>query len=433
MSLKNLYLTIPVGESIRDYLVLGIVHKLLALLPNFRIVILTPSYNVPTFHDLCPKDDRLVLRRMELPVSNGNGRLIHWRRRLLRRRSAIRFMIDWESRRLKLPNYLISTFQEFPPSLVVTTHPLTSYDYEIVMWARRQGVQTLGVVKSWDNLAKGLFSSPPHRLSVWNAVNKEEAVQLLGYRPEEVVINGPPSFDAYYDPAYKIEKNEFFASLGLDPSRPLIVLATSGVLDKKYYCRDETHLVDDVLRMLRSSDILKSAQLVIRLHPVSHLEYFWKYWNCPNIKFSFASYMPGIMWYPSHQDLLQQANLLRYANVVITPGSSWVLEAAAFDTPTVAAMYSDLQPEHIAAQFGWALDRHFKPLAQNNWVPITRSYEETRTAIEEAFTSPEKHADARQAIVENYIYYRDGASCQRVAQWIADSAKTTTAAKPAGL
>ncbi len=433
MTLKNAYLTIPVGESIRDYLVLGIVSKLLVLLPDFRIVILTPSYNVPTFRDLCPRDDRLVLRRMELSVSNGNGRLIHWRRRFLRRRAVIRSAIQWESRRLELPNYLASTFEEFPPSLVVSTHPLPSYDYDIIMGARRQGVQTVGVVKSWDNLAKGLFSSPPHRLSVWNAINKEEAINLLGYRADEVVINGPPSFDAYYDEAYKIEKTEFFASLGLDPSRPLIVLATSGVLDKKYYCRDETHLVDDVLKMIGSSDVLKSAQLVIRLHPVSHLEYFWKYWNCPNIKFSFASYMPGIMWYPSRQDLLEQANLLRYANVVITPGSSWVLEAAVFDTPTVAAVYSDLQPEHIAAQFGWALERHFKPLARNNRVPITRSYEETLRAVEEAFTKREKYAKARQALAQDYVYYRDGACSQRVAQWIAESAVTSKPGKPVGL
>ena len=43
MPLKNLYLTIPVGETVRDFLVLGTVGRLLDLLPDFRIVILSPS------------------------------------------------------------------------------------------------------------------------------------------------------------------------------------------------------------------------------------------------------------------------------------------------------------------------------------------------------------------------------------------------------
>jgi hypothetical protein len=432
MSLKNLYLTIPVGQSIRDYLVLGIVQRLLALLSDFRIVLLTPSYNVPEFRELCPKDERLVIRRMELVVSNGNGRLIHWRRKLFRSRASIRWMINLEASRVKLAPYLASTFEEFPPTLVVTTHPLTSYDYEIVMEARRRAVQTVGVVKSWDNVGKG-FCTPPHRLSVWNSVNKEEAVRLLGYLPEEVDINGPPSFDPYYDPAYKISRCRFFNSLGLDPARHLIVLATSGVGNKTYYCRDETHLVDDLLKMIGTSDVLKSAQLVIRLHPVSRLEHFWKYWNVPDIKFSFASYMPGITWYPSRKDLIEQAALLRYGTVIVTPGSSWTLEAAAFDTPTVAPAYSDFQPDHASAQFGWALDRHFKPIATNNWVPLTHSYQETRKEIEEAFTNRDKYSGGRKAIVENYICYQDGRSCQRVAQWIADIAHNVQLGKTTGL
>jgi hypothetical protein len=104
-----------------------------------------------------------------------------------------------------------------------------------------------------------------------------------------------------------------------------------------------------------------------------------------------------------------------------------------FETPTVVPVYSDLQPDHAAAQYDqWALARHFKPLVENKWVPITRSYGETRTAIEEALIQPNKYASGRQAIIDNYVYYRDGDSCQRVAAWIADIAKTAQPGKPRG-
>jgi hypothetical protein len=431
MSLQNLYLTIPVGQSVRDFLILGTVQRLLDLLPDFHIVILTPSYNVPEFRELCPKHERLLVRRMELPVGSRNWRLTYWRKKL-RNRTAVRVMLEWELRRLRLPEYLTSTFQQLPPSLVVSTHPLLSYDYDVVMWARRLRVQTLGVVKSWDNMFKGL-SAHSHLLSVWNPVNKKEAIQRLGYRPDEVEINGSPSFDVYYDPAYSLPRHEACVSLALDPSRPVITLATAGMLDKGFYGRDETHLVEDILRMMGESAVLQGAQLVIRLHPTSRLEFFWKYWHHPNITFSFASYMPGLMWCPTREDLIEQTNLLRHSDVIVTPASSWVLEAAIFDTPTVVPVYSDLQPTHATALFdSWTLARHYKPLVENKWVPITRSYDDTRMAIEEALTTPRNDADGRKALVDNYVYYRDCDSSRRIARWIANIAHTTQPGRPRG-
>jgi hypothetical protein len=157
-------------------------------------------------------------------------------------------------------------------------------------------------------------------------------------------------FDAYYHQAYEVAREEVMASMGLDPTRPLITVATGGTYDRGFYGRDETHLVEDVLRMIHESEVLRGAQPVIRLRPVSHLEFFWKYWNRPEIKISFASTMPTIEWCPNRQDLIEQINLLRHSDVINTPRSSWVLEAAIFDRPTVVPVYSDRQPEHAAAR-----------------------------------------------------------------------------------
>lgn len=431
MSLRNLYLTIPVGQSVRDILILGTADRLLDCLPDFRVVILSPSYKVPEFLELCPKHERAVVRRTEVPVGGNNWRLIHWRKRL-HHRLAIKLMLQWETRRVRLPRYLAATFEEFPPSLVVSTHPMLYHDYEVVIWARRQGIQTIGAVKSWDNIQKGI-SSHCHLLSVWNPVNKEEATRLLGYRPEEVTINGTPSFDPYYHPAYEVGREEAITTLGLNPSRPIITLATSGPLDKEFYGRDETHLVDDILRMIQESPILRSAQLVIRLHPESHLECFWKYWNRPDIKISFASIMPGVRWCPNQQDLIEQVNLLRHSDVILTPGSSWVLEAAIFDTPTIVPTYSDLQPDHAAAQIvRWTLARHYKQLVEKKWVSVTRSFQETKTALEDAFTNPKQYAAGRKSIVDQYVYHSDSRSSQRVAEWIANVARTVKPGRPRG-
>src|SRR5688500_18084948 len=119
--IQNLYLTVPVGQSVRDFLILGVIDRLLDLLPDYRVVILSPSYNVPEFIELCPKHERAVVRRMELPVGGDNWRLIHWRRKLHSRLGMV-CMLQWETRCLRLPDYLSDVYEELPPSVVVSTH-----------------------------------------------------------------------------------------------------------------------------------------------------------------------------------------------------------------------------------------------------------------------------------------------------------------------
>jgi len=414
----NIFLTIPQGQCIRDFLILGIVDHLLELLPDCQIVILTPAYKVHSFLDMCSRS-RVRVRRMETPTSPGRNARLYAIRRRLHSRAAIRLLLALETRRFQPPGYLLETFHEFQPGLVVSTHPMPTHDYDVIMTARKLGTQTLGVVKSWDNLGKGL-TSRPHLLSVWNAVNRDEAISLQGYATSEITINGAPSFDPYFDACWMKPREDFLRSLGLDPSRPVITYATSGVYDMQYYGRDETFLADDLLRMFSETIELRDAQLIIRLHPGSQLQYFWRFRERENVVFSFASYMPTIGWYTSREDILHQTNLLKHSDVIVTPGSSWAIEAAIFDTPTVVPVYSDIQPAHAQAQFDdYTLAKHFRPLAENNWVPICRSYDQTRGEIVDALTKRDKYAAGRKAIVDNYVCYQDAKSCQRVAEWIA--------------
>lgn len=64
--------------------------------------------------------------------------------------------------------------------------------------------------------------------------------------------------------------------------------------------------------------------------------------------------------------------------------------------------------------------RHFRPLEQNDWVPIVRSEQELAQAMVQALQDPTWYREGRKAIVENYVPFRDGRSGQRVAQFIAD-------------
>ena len=417
----TIFLTVPEGASLRDFLVLGVVDRLLDLLPEAQLVLLSPAYAAPEFLEICPKE-RVQVRRMDVFTGVRHLERLVIRRRRLSKRLAIRLSLALEARLYRPPAELLETFREFKPSLVVSTNPMPFHDYQVITTARKLGIQTLGVVRSWDNLIKGLISRP-HLLSVWNPVNRDEALSLQGFNTDEVEINGASSFDPHYDSCWSMPREAFLESLGLDPSRPVITYATGGVYDQQYLGRDETHLADDLLRMFADTSELHGAQLIIRLHPTSRLEHFWRLRSRKDVVLSFASYMPTIGWYADRKDILHQVNLLKHSDVIVTPASSWAVESAISDTPVVVPIYSDLQPDHARAQFDPTLVNHFRPLAENNWVPICRSYEETRREILDALTRPGKYASGRKAIVDNYVYYRDANSSQRVVEWIAKNSR----------
>jgi len=289
------------------------------------------------------------------------------------------------------------------------------------MAAVRYGIPTLGIVNSWDNLRKRITQWADH-LSVWNRINYEEALQMNGYRPEQVTINGPVSFDPFYQERWWDAREKTGMQLGMDPQKRWIVYATSGVYNMEYYGRDETWLVHEIEGWMERNPALKNTQLLIRLHPLSRrIDFEPLKARYPDIRFSYGGYLPGIGWYTDKEDYRLQINILKHADVIITPGSSWTIEAAIMDTPVVVPVYSTLQPEHAAAQFDrYTLARHFKPILQNQWVPITRTAEETEREVAHALEDPDSGKGLRKELVDNYVQYQDGKASERVARWMAN-------------
>src|SRR6185436_7009240 len=105
-------------------------------------------------------------------------------------------------------------------------------------------VPTLGSVRSWDNILKHLRTRP-QALTVWNALNAREAVEIDRFRPEQVTEVGAPQLDGYFSEGLTSLSKE---DLGLDPRKKVLLLATSSFT----YDSDQTYLVDMLLAAIRA-------------------------------------------------------------------------------------------------------------------------------------------------------------------------------------
>lgn len=299
--------------------------------------------------------------------------------------------------------------------LAVLTHPMFHTEFPVFRAAVELNIPTLGVLRSWDNLYKGLRIMPD-TLAVWNDVNGEEAVRLMGYEPERVRAIGGAQFDPYFAHDAVWTRDQFANHFHLDPSRPIILLATLGAFLHLY---DETYLMNWLLGEIDNGNIPGRPQIVIRLHPASKLEYFQKYLAHPDVRISFIQdYIPSLGWTMKRSDVVDVANLLRYVDLVISPGSTITIESAIFDTPTVVPLFHTYQPELGKRQYDFHLSNHFKRLRELDLVPFVYTPDELLRAVNHALADKSWYRDKRTQLVKDYINFIDGNSTRRLVELI---------------
>jgi hypothetical protein len=156
---------------------------------------------------------------------------------------------------------------ERQPDLVLVT-PLVeigSWQPDYLRSAREQGVRTALLVHSWDNLTnKGLIRESPDLVAVWNAAQKQEAVELHGQASERVVVTGAVSYDHWFGWQPGRDGAAFRARVGLPVERAYVLYLCSS----SFIAPDEAGYVQRWLAGLRSwGGVLGEVGVLVRPHP----------------------------------------------------------------------------------------------------------------------------------------------------------------------
>lgn len=416
--MRNVYIAISEGNVYRDLVRLGMLKHLLDTVPDMRVILLTQAWAVKEVQEETRHERVIVARHDWFTPRRLHAYLMEFRR-MQSRRFMIDFFLKLEDLAAPEPTGIKELFSKYPPSLVVSTHPLERWEWDLICTSRKWGVHTAGVVKSWDNVLRHPYTRA-EKISVWGKTNYREALGVEKYREGDVRMVGSAAFDRYFTPDVIKPREEFWRSKGLDPSRPIILFGTAGVFSGDW---DETFMMDLLLEMTEQADDLKDVQFVCRLHPCSRLQYFWQYMNHPRVVISFGSYVKTLGWCMTRDEVDEMANMLCHADAVITPASTLTIEGPVFDTPTIVTLFSTVRPDlHAkATEAGW-LRMHFKPIVQNDWAPLARSPEELLGMMRKALKDRSWYRGGRKKLVEEYVTFTDGKSYQRVARFIDDLA-----------
>lgn len=408
---RRVAISITEGRSVRDLFYNGLLDDFLGA--GHCVTVFTEAVTVPRFTEEWSRPGVEFAPLLPCEPTSQRSRAFWMRRRVARlgSRAALDAWLALEERRYyPVRREYVERFRSERPALLLTTHSHLHREGELIRAAKSLGIPVLGVVRSWDNVYKGIRSRP-ERLAVWNEINRREVIELEGYAPADVEVIGPAQFDPYFAPDTVWPRERLFDHFKLDPARPVIVFASPGY----FHGIDETVWMDDLVAALDAGALEGRPQIICRLHPWSRLEHFQRYAAHPDVRLSHVErYWPALSWYMTRDDVVLVANMLRHADAVVTPASTITLEAAIFDRPTVVSIYHTYQPEAAGDFYGRAFGMHFKRIRELDLVPVVGRREDLAPSINRCLREPGWYREQRARMVRDYVTYTDGRSTRRL-------------------
>jgi len=324
---------------------------------------------------------------------------------------------DW----LTLGGRYRELFHREPPDVLVT--PTTGiYFGEGPLMARAdtRGVPILAVDLSWDHFTTK--TAPLRRvagLSVWNETMKCQAIELHGYRAEQVCVAGVPQFDLYADPAIYQPRDQFLRALGADPAKKLVTLTTIPPVLYAFHAE----VIDDLLAAIGGGQLGCPAQLLVRVHPRDDVSQYRRFQTQPDVivekPFHETIVAEGSNVDPSFSDRVHLANTLKHSDVIVNVASTIAIEAAIADTPVVNIAFDG----HDAREFLDSARRyyeytHYKPLVQAGAVRVAETSGRMVELVREYLAQPERDREGRRRAVAEQCTRVDGRASERVAEFV---------------
>ena len=425
--MKTIFISVQTGMVVRDLLRCGPLQRILEH-PDARVVLLTAGVRDPAFVAEFGSERVSIVPQQPYAPSTMVWRLMSRRWRHARSAAMADVIHRLEERLIPVPSAYEQLFREYRPAVVVSGDPLRPGDANLIAAARRHGVPSLGSVRSWDNLQKHLRTRAD-TLTVWNAMNAREAVEVDHFRPAQITQVGAPQLDVYITHGTAHSSARAFAndrqgstdhslaeSLGLDPRKKTLLLATSSFT----YESDQTYLVDMFLEAIRTREIRHPLQIVLRLHPDDRVGRYMKYRHAPEVILDVPErYLATLGWTMTCSDLERTRALLEHADVMVNFATTLTLEAAITDTPSLLVAFSPIDPDEMRRYVvGLHFHMHYKALVERDLVPIAWDRSQLVSWINRYLDDPGLYRAQRASIVREWVQFIDGQSGRRLGDTI---------------
>lgn len=321
-------------------------------------------------------------------------------------------------------NYAAELFNTYKPDVLFAPGMFSPEDCRLLKQAKKRGVKTIATAKSWDVLTTKAFTRvQADRLLVFNEFNRREAIALGDYAPERVTVTGFPQFDVYAHPEAFSSQDDFYARIGADPEKHVVLIAVPGDW-KTPHTRE---IMAELDRRIEAGRFPVPLQILARFHPKypdasegMQLKHF--IFNRPGTHFSEkreftidVGVSGSFSWTFTDMDIRHLADSMKYSDIVINTESTLTLDASANDTPVILIGYDGDAKLPYWDQVARVYEReHYTHVTDTGAAVLVKSHDELEAAITRFLTDREYKRSEREQLKRDMLFKIDGRAAERV-------------------
>lgn len=337
------------------------------------------------------------------------------------------YLLRWLARFRAFSSATKTLFLNEKPDLLFATDVYSDLDLEVISAARALRLKTVGMVRSWDNLgAGGLMQIVPDLLLVWSPYLYQYAAEFQ-YVPKPIMkLVGIPQFDWYAKKDILLDRQTFLQRFGIAAEKKVILYAGIGSLPAPH----EPEVMDIISKALAAGGIKDDPAVIFRPHPAFAVDR-QKIADLGNIIFddNVARYTDAKRnsWEMDKEAIIHFVNSLYHADVIIATASSIILDAVSFDKPIVGIAFDGYseEPKETSLSNVYRNHTHARDLSRLGGFKIVYDSQELIHSINEYLGNPQKDAEGREKIRQEFIWKLDGQSAGRVAGALLETSELT--------
>ncbi len=332
--------------------------------------------------------------------------------------SLARRLFRWLDYRLVPGGGVNDLFEKYDPVAVFASdiQDLRAQEYSdtyFIREARRRGVFSVGMSRSWDSMStKGLLRTLPDLLVVQSENIKDQAVQYHNVPADIIRVVGTPHYD-FYLTGQRRPRADFFRAFGLDPAKKLVLVALSSDI-----WTGDSNNNPYLLEAFAGLD----SQVIARF-PIFGGVNLGDFKLPTNVVLDAPRHTAKLEEaFLSREDDEHLADLLYHSDVVVTGPSSIVLDAAIFGKPVVLVGFDGEKTKPLWASLRRYYEyEHQQAVICSGELKIAKNREELVGLIRHYLANPQDGQGGRQRVAEGVCYKLDGKSGERLAEVILEN------------
>jgi CDP-glycerol glycerophosphotransferase (TagB/SpsB family) len=241
-------------------------------------------------------------------------------------------------------------------------------------------------------------------------VMRHDLVRYHGVDADRIVVTGWPQTDVFHRKRPRGEYETVVRELGLDPSRPVVLVMGNTPTNAPY----EARFVERLVEWWEQSGAAATFSLLFRPHPRDRE---WRGRFKPALFREAAAVQE-----PSFTDLETLAVLLQHGDAVVSNAGTILLDALVNDRPAVCVLYDEGAPRGDSWAAKNVLGVHYRELMSSAAFYRAESFDEVTSAIERALAAPGELSGERRRVAQEVVGELDGEAGERVVEAIVSRA-----------